>query len=1190
MTAKPRGMRKTPDKQTGGLVTPAGDAYDIPRSPVIPDLKRTDPDAVWAPLRRKPTPMPPVPDSARRDIEAFSRKLPCPLHEDSVRILALPKDLGGFGFKQLTVVQSLSVPTIARGIDVLVRAQTGTGKTLAYLIPLIERLIYSQFDANSKQVQIVILAPTRELALQIAATARHLLSLHARTPSRRYEVACLVGSGSKVRAEQESLAYNRAALLIGTPGRIAEHIRQTPGFISRLKTTNMVVLDEVDYLLALGYKDDISLILSHTSSKRQTIMFSATLSPAVRLVANMALRRSHQVIDLIDDPAFASLRTMHASSPEAERELKEAVERARKRDEAIEREAREESERVKEFEEEISRARESELDDFDEVKASMRENEHEHDQSDRYDAEGEDRDSNTLDIFDPSKADRSEIPRNIVQSSFEVEFNQVLPTLARIFDDVGTRFISAKLELEARKAQREKEQEEKATLKAGAPFTPGAPGEAREDNINRVDESAPNSGVFAGNETDWDAFANPLGAMSEDRGAMDPEGGDFGLGLDKAQEEEELPDELRPPKILVFMPTARHAQFAAEVFRKVLTPGAEKVVVRDRIAEWRRQRENREKAAARRERAARRKDALRKPTFDLQDPTNPLAIPRSKLVEEKEEEFEDDDEYDEDEEFSFPEDFAISDSFTPNWRESGRLEYERELKEYYEAKVKAKAKRDGTQSQTTAASEEADLENEPSEDETGMDLVENPWAAVLEMHSKKKQNYRVRVAAEFAGSNWKRGAIMFASDVAARGMNFEDVDLVVLVGLPASRQQYIHRVGRTGRGGKPGQAILLTHPYERAAADRLLDMLPIQKLQFCNGALLDNPKYEPPALSFDPMKLYSNIANTLATYDPIDAEVRARAAYEARKMTAEVSEKTKIELGEEHETDRIHAFNYEGKIKSILRYTERDPSLGLSAERAYIAWLGLHNAMRANAVLALNRLKKGIENLSEDQKRELQDQVNAFFPVQFDLKALQLRGQRHDFTLPREHQELRRHATKNKHSTQIEAPPPAHAPHKPLSELELQLNAIKVPSAIPIATAQSPVQADKADPLELDKITILSKREMVTLANQFAASLGFKKPPIISEAVANRLGLEAAGGLRIGTPKDYPQSIKDQMSKKDKHRITRGRREKGDKTSSIGRWEFRKSPMARNRRYDYGDRGGFKFEPKRSRTGEMHYR
>jgi ATP-dependent RNA helicase DDX18/HAS1 len=182
----------------------------------------------------------------------------------------------------MTHVQDKTIPLIARGFDVLVRSRTGTGKTLAYLIPIIERLIYKKISPNSNKISVIILVPNRELALQTAATANQLLSYHHNPnpkgprsggskgdgtimglhgadegraeggANHAYEVQTLIG-GSNAREEQEPIMNSKCHILVSTPGRLVYHMKHTPGFMERTVRMDTICLDEVDRLITLGY-------------------------------------------------------------------------------------------------------------------------------------------------------------------------------------------------------------------------------------------------------------------------------------------------------------------------------------------------------------------------------------------------------------------------------------------------------------------------------------------------------------------------------------------------------------------------------------------------------------------------------------------------------------------------------------------------------------------------------------------------------------------------------------------------------------------------------------------------------------------------------------------------------------------------------------------------------------------------
>jgi ATP-dependent RNA helicase MSS116 len=132
------------------------------------------------------------------------------------------------GYKFLTVVQKETIPASLAGQDVLARARTGTGKTCAFLIPSIERLVATR----AKAVAVLVVSPTRELASQIAEEAKKLVSFH-----QNIGVACLVG-GSNINAEKRVLATG-PHIVVATPGRLLDHLQTTPGFaaaVAKLQT------------------------------------------------------------------------------------------------------------------------------------------------------------------------------------------------------------------------------------------------------------------------------------------------------------------------------------------------------------------------------------------------------------------------------------------------------------------------------------------------------------------------------------------------------------------------------------------------------------------------------------------------------------------------------------------------------------------------------------------------------------------------------------------------------------------------------------------------------------------------------------------------------------------------------------------------------------------------------------------
>lgn len=171
------------------------------------------------------------------------------------------------GFDFATPIQSEAIPVIRTGVDVIARSQTGTGKTVAFAIPAIERI-----DTHEEKptIQVLILCPTRELAVQATEEIRKL----ARFKEGIRPVAIFGGAP----IEKQCIDLRRANLVVGTPGRVMDHMRRKTIKLNQLK---MIVLDEADEMLNMGFKEDIETILTDTPEARQTVLFSATMPPAI---------------------------------------------------------------------------------------------------------------------------------------------------------------------------------------------------------------------------------------------------------------------------------------------------------------------------------------------------------------------------------------------------------------------------------------------------------------------------------------------------------------------------------------------------------------------------------------------------------------------------------------------------------------------------------------------------------------------------------------------------------------------------------------------------------------------------------------------------------------------------------------------------------------------------------------------
>ena len=192
----------------------------------------------------------------------------------------LQKALVDVGYETPSPIQARIIPHMLEGVDVLGQAQTGTGKTAAFALPILARL-----DLKQKLPQVLVLAPTRELAIQVAEAfqkyARHLPGFH---------VLPIYG-GSDYRGQFRQLQRG-VQVVVGTPGRVMDHMRRGSLDLSGLQT---LVLDEADEMLRMGFIDDVQWILEQTPEQRQIALFSATMPDAIRRIAKRHLTDPREV-------------------------------------------------------------------------------------------------------------------------------------------------------------------------------------------------------------------------------------------------------------------------------------------------------------------------------------------------------------------------------------------------------------------------------------------------------------------------------------------------------------------------------------------------------------------------------------------------------------------------------------------------------------------------------------------------------------------------------------------------------------------------------------------------------------------------------------------------------------------------------------------------------------------------------
>lgn len=183
------------------------------------------------------------------------------------------------GLREPTPIQTRTIPLLLDGRDVIAQAQTGTGKTLAFLLPILERI-----DVTNPAVQALILTPTRELAIQITAVAKRLAPVTDATVLATY-------GGQDVESQIKRLG-RATHIVVATPGRLLDHLRR--GTIE-LKQVSMLVLDEADQMLQLGFLPDVEQVLRLVAKERWTMLCSATMPQEIRGLARRYMRTPVEV-------------------------------------------------------------------------------------------------------------------------------------------------------------------------------------------------------------------------------------------------------------------------------------------------------------------------------------------------------------------------------------------------------------------------------------------------------------------------------------------------------------------------------------------------------------------------------------------------------------------------------------------------------------------------------------------------------------------------------------------------------------------------------------------------------------------------------------------------------------------------------------------------------------------------------
>ena len=195
----------------------------------------------------------------------------------------IEKAVEEMGFTAATPIQAQVIPLIRGGADVIAKSQTGTGKTAAFTIPALETIDTKE---DKPTIQVLVLCPTRELAQQAGEEIRKLARF---LPGVR-----LVEVFGGASMERQFIQLRRSNIVVGTPGRVMDHMRRGTIKLDNLK---MIILDEADEMLNMGFKEDIETILRDTPEERQTVLFSATMPPAILAIAK-TFQKDPQTVEI----------------------------------------------------------------------------------------------------------------------------------------------------------------------------------------------------------------------------------------------------------------------------------------------------------------------------------------------------------------------------------------------------------------------------------------------------------------------------------------------------------------------------------------------------------------------------------------------------------------------------------------------------------------------------------------------------------------------------------------------------------------------------------------------------------------------------------------------------------------------------------------------------------------------------
>ena len=211
--------------------------------------------------------------------------------------------IDALGFEEPTPIQAQTIPLLLEGRDVLAQAQTGTGKTAAFALPIVQRV-----DIARREVQALVLAPTRELAMQVAEAMHNL--------GKTRGLAVLPVYGGQAYDRQLQGLRNGVHVVVGTPGRVMDHMRRGTLSLANVQT---IVLDEADEMLDMGFVEDIEFILNEVPAERQIALFSATVPRRIEALARRYQRNPQRVTIAQDELTAPQTRQMYVQTQQRDK-------------------------------------------------------------------------------------------------------------------------------------------------------------------------------------------------------------------------------------------------------------------------------------------------------------------------------------------------------------------------------------------------------------------------------------------------------------------------------------------------------------------------------------------------------------------------------------------------------------------------------------------------------------------------------------------------------------------------------------------------------------------------------------------------------------------------------------------------------------------------------------------------------